>query len=155
MAERISYDQYFMEIAVTVSKRSTCDRKNVGAVITLNNTIVTTGYNGSPRGMPHCNDPGVGHELVDMGGRMSCIRTVHGEANALAQAARIGAKVEGGTCYTTASPCYECMKLLINAGIVRIVCKEFYFSRYGMSDKMADFAKVANIDMIFLPENKM
>lgn len=150
MTDRISYDHYFMKIAETVATRSTCDRKNVGAVITLNNTIVTTGYNGSPRGMPHCNDPAVGHELVDMGGRMSCIRTAHGEANALAQAARIGAKVEGGTCYTTASPCYECMKLLINAGITRIVCKEFYSSRYGISGTMPEFAKAANVDMVFL-----
>lgn len=152
MTDRISYDQCFMEIAETVSKRSTCDRKNVGAVITLNGYVVATGYNGAPRGMPHCNDPDVGHELVDMGGRMSCIRTAHAEANALVQAARHGAKVEGGTCYTTASPCYECMKLLINAGIITIICKEFYSSRYGMSDKMAEFSKAAGVDMIFLEE---
>jgi dCMP deaminase len=92
--------------------------------------------------------------MKEMGGRMSCVRTVHAEANALAQAARTGAKVEGGTLYTTASPCYDCLKLIINAGIIRVVCKEFYASRYGMSDQMGDLAKAAGIEMIVLDEKK-
>lgn len=149
---RPSYDEYFMKMAETASERATCDRKHVGALIVVNKTIVSTGYNGSPRGLPHCDD--VGHEMKEMGGRMSCVRTVHGEANALAQAARTGAKVEGGTLYTTASPCYDCLKLIINAGIVRVVCKEFYASRYGMSDQMSDLAKAAGIEMIVLDEKK-
>lgn len=152
--KRTSWDEYFMGIATQVATRATCDRKHVGALIVLNRTVVATGYNGSPRGLPHCDD--VGHEMKDMGGRMSCVRTVHGEANALAQAARTGARVEGGTLYTTASPCYDCLKLIINAGIVKVVCKEFYGSRYGMSDQMGDLAKAAGIEMTIFgqEENK-
>ncbi len=148
MAKR-DWDEYFMKIAEVVASMATCDRKHVGAVIVVNKTVVSTGFNGAPRGMPHCDD--VGHELKDMGGRQSCVRTVHGEANALVQAARSGAKVEGGTLYTTASPCYDCLKLIINAGITRVVCKEFYASRYGMSGEMENFAKASGVQLVFLP----
>jgi dCMP deaminase len=147
MAKR-DWDEYFMKIAEVVASMATCDRKHVGAVIVVNKTVVSTGFNGAPRGMPHCDD--VGHELKDMGGRQSCVRTVHGEANALVQAARSGVKVEGGTLYTTASPCYDCLKLIINAGVIRIVCKEFYASRYGMSGEMESFAKAAGAQLVFL-----
>lgn len=143
-----NWDEYFMHIAEVVASRATCDRKSVGAVIVVNKTLVSTGYNGAPRGMPECDE--VGHELKEMGGRQSCVRTVHGEANALIQAARTGARVEGGTIYTTASPCYDCLKLIINAGIVRVVCKEFYASRYDMSGGMEKFAKDAGVALIFL-----
>ncbi len=143
-----NWDEYFMKIAEVVASMATCDRKHVGAVVVVNKTVVSTGFNGAPRGMPHCDD--VGHELKEMGGRQSCVRTVHGEANALVQAARTGARVEGGTLYTTASPCYDCLKLIINAGIVRVVCKEFYASRYGMSGDMEKFAKEAGIELVTL-----
>lgn len=144
-----NWDEYFMKIAEVVATMATCDRKHVGAVIVVNKTVVSTGFNGAPRHMPHCDD--VGHELKEMGGRQSCVRTVHGEANALVQAARNGSKVEAGTLYTTASPCYDCLKLIINSGIVRIVCKEFYASRYGMSGEMMEFAKAAGVELVFLP----
>lgn len=150
MSNRESWDDYFMKIAETVATRATCDRKHVGAIIVLNRVIVSTGYNGAPRGMPSCDE--AGHELKEMGGRESCVRTVHGEANALIQAARSGARVEGATLYTTASPCYDCLKLIINSGIRRVVCKEFYSSRYGMSNEMQAFAKAAGVDLI-LPED--
>lgn len=143
---RETWDEYFMRIAETVATRATCDRKHVGAIIVLNRVIVSTGYNGAPRGMPSCDE--VGHEMKEMGGRQSCVRTVHGEANALVQAARTGASVEGATLYTTASPCYDCLKLIINAGIVRIVSKEFYGSRYGMSGEMVAFARAANVEWV-------
>lgn len=145
---RSNWDEYFMKVAEVVASMATCDRKHVGAVIVVNKTVVSTGFNGAPRNMPHCDD--VGHELKEMGGRQSCVRTVHGEANAIVQAARTGARVEGGTLYTTASPCYDCLKLIINAGIVRVVCKEFYASRYGMSGEMETFAKEAGIELVFL-----
>lgn len=147
---RSSWDEYFMNIASQVATRATCNRKNVGAVIIRNKTILSTGYNGSPRGLPHCDDEGIGHELKDMGGRMSCVRTVHAEANAIAQAARTGVAIEGGEIYTTASPCYDCLKLILNSGITRIICKEFYDSRYGMSSQMESLAKIAGAEMIFL-----
>lgn len=143
--ERASWDEYFMKIATEVATRATCPRKHVGAVIVNNRTIISTGYNGSPRGLPHCTDEGVGCELVKLGDRESCIRTVHGEANAIAQAALHGSSIEGAILYTTASPCYDCMKLIINAGIKEVVSKEFYSSRYGMSGNVSALAESAKI----------
>lgn len=139
-------DVYFMRIAETVSSRATCDRKKVGAVIVVDKQIVSTGYNGAPKGLPHCDD--AGHELKDMGGRESCVRTVHAEANAVAQAARHGVRVDGASVYTTASPCYDCMKLLINAGIKRIVSKEYYESRMGLSQDSINMALKAGVDIL-------
>ena len=136
-----------MEIATVVAKRATCDRKNVGAVITRDKVILSTGYNGSPRGLPHCDE--VGHELKLMGGRESCIRTVHAEANAITQAAKIGVNISDSTIHVTASPCYDCMKLIINSGIKRIVFGEYYNSRYGMSDQMSTLASMASIEMVY------
>jgi dCMP deaminase len=146
--ERLSWDDYFIDIAKVAAKRATCPRKSVGAVIVRNKTLLSTGYNGSPRGLPHCTESGC--EMRDMGGRQSCVRTVHAEANAIAQAARTGTSIEGATIYTTASPCYDCLKLIINAGIVRVVCFEFYGSRYGMSAEMATLAKDAGVEMIIM-----
>lgn len=145
---RPHWDFYFMEIARVVATRATCDRKHVGAVVTRDQTILATGYNGAPRGMPHCDD--VGHEMKDMGGRESCVRTVHAEANAIAQAARMGVRIEGGTVYSTASPCWDCGKLIINAGIKRVVYGEPYNSRYGLSGSVEELFKSASIEVIAL-----
>jgi dCMP deaminase len=136
---RPSWDEYFLEIAKVVAKRSTCDRANVGAVIAKNKVILSTGYNGAPRGLAHCDD--VGHEIV--GGH--CIRTVHAEANALAQAARNGSPVEGATIYLTISPCYDCFKMMINSGIKEVVYKDFYMSRYGLSKAVLALSKKAGV----------
>ena len=122
---RPSKDEYFMRIAQVVATRATCDRKHVGAVIVDGSgRIVATGYNGSPAGTPHCDDEG--HVLKEIDGRMSCIRTLHAESNAIDYAGR---ESRGCTLYTTAIPCYECAKRIINAGIVRVVYGEFYGSR--------------------------
>ena len=117
---RRDWPQYFMSIAREVATRSTCDRKNVGAVIVRDKNILSTGYNGSIRGLPHCDE--AGHDMV--GGH--CVRTVHAEANAIIQAARHGVRIDGADIYTTASPCWECFKLIANAGIRRIYYGEFY-----------------------------
>jgi dCMP deaminase len=117
---RSSWDQYFMDIAKQVATRATCDRKHVGAVVVRDRTILSTGYNGSIRGMPHCDE--VGH-MMENG---HCVATVHAEANAILQAAKNGVRVEGATLYTTASPCWPCFKLIANSGCVRIVYGEFY-----------------------------
>lgn len=148
-----AWDDYFMAIATTVASKATCDRKHVGAIIVRDRVILSTGYNGAPRKMPHCDQ--IGHELKDMGGRQSCVRTVHAEANAIAQAAKTGTRVDGGTLYTTASTCYDCLKLLINSGIVEIVCKEFYASRYGVSDQMAEFARQAGVAFRIMEETNV
>lgn len=118
---RRSWDDYFLAIAKEVATRSTCDRKLVGAVLVFDRTILATGYNGSMRGSPHCDE--VGHLMEND----HCVRTIHAEQNAIVQAARTGTKIEFGTiAYTTASPCWLCFKLLANVGVKRIVYGEFY-----------------------------
>ena len=100
MSSRVDWHTYFMNIARQAATRSTCDRKHVGAVIVRDKTILSTGYNGSIRGMPHCDD--VGH-LMENG---HCVATVHAEANAIIQAAKNGVRIDGAELYTTASPCW-------------------------------------------------
>src|SRR5450432_916183 len=117
---RASWDEYFMNIAREVATRSTCDRKHVGAVLVRDKCILATGYNGSIRGLPHCDE--VGH-MMEEG---HCVRTVHAEANAIVQAARNGVRLEGGDIYVSASPCFGCYKLIANSGLGRIVFGEFY-----------------------------
>ena len=109
-----------MNIANEVATRSTCDRKHVGSVIVRDKSILATGYNGSVRGLGHCDDEG---HLMEDG---HCVRTVHAEANAIVQAARNGMRIEGAGIYVTASPCWGCFRLIANAGLVRIVFGEFY-----------------------------
>lgn len=117
---RVSWHQYFMNIALQVATRATCDRKHVGAVIVRDKTILSTGYNGSIRGLPHCTE--AGHLLEDG----HCVRTVHAEANAICQAARNGVRIEDADIYTTASPCWSCFRLIANSSIRRIYYGEFY-----------------------------
>ena len=117
---RVSWKDYFMNIAREVATRSTCDRKHVGAVIVREKTILSTGYNGSIKGLPHCDT--VGCEMVDG----HCVRTTHAEANAIVQAAKNGIQINHSEIYVTASPCYDCFKLIANAGIKIIYYDEFY-----------------------------
>jgi dCMP deaminase len=137
--KRIGWDQYFMNIARQAASRSTCDRKFVGAVIVRDRTILSTGYNGSIRGMPHCDD--VGHDLENG----HCVATVHAEANAILQAAKNGVNISGAEIYTTASPCWSCFKLIANAGIRRIYYGEFY-----RDEKSLRIAKQIGIELIDL-----
>jgi dCMP deaminase len=136
---RVDWHTYFMNIARQVATRSTCDRKHVGAVIVRARTILSTGYNGSIRGMPHCDD--VGHDME--GGH--CVATIHAEANAILQAARNGAMIDGAAIYTTASPCWNCFKLIANAGIRTIYYGEFY--RDLKSIKVARQLKIGLVDL--------
>ena len=117
---RPTWDAYFIEITLAVAKRSTCHRAQVGAIIVKDKRILTTGYNGAPRGLPHCLDAGC--EIVDG----HCIRTLHAEQNAIIQAALHGVSLEGGTIYTTHQPCHTCAKMIINAGLLRVVYAGHY-----------------------------
>lgn len=145
---RPTWDKFFMNIARTTAERATCDRKHVGCVIVRDNVQLTGGYNGSMRGDQHCDDVGhlmegteiairvVEQELPpsllanvqpELTERLShCVRTVHAEANAIALAAREGIALRGATMYVTAFPCWNCFKLAVNAGIVRIIYGEVY-----------------------------
>lgn len=136
---RVSWDQYFMNIAREVATRATCDRKHVGAVIVRDKAILATGYNGSIRGLPHCDE--VGH-LMEEG---HCIRTVHAEANAIVHAASHGVSIDTATIYVTASPCWSCFRLIANAGIKRVVFGEFY-----RDEKIYAVSKELGIELIDL-----
>lgn len=118
---RPSWDRYFLDIAKAVATRSTCNRKQVGCVIVRDKCILSTGYGGSFRGAPHCSEEG-----CICGPDGGCRRTSHAESNAIAQAARHGIRLDGSTAYVTLSPCLMCFKLLVNAGITRIVYAEAY-----------------------------
>ena len=123
--ERISRDQMLMEMAWTVSKRSTCLRLNVGALVAREGRIISSGYNGSPSGLPHCNHTncGPGHP---------CTRTVHAEAGAISFAARHGLALGRSSLYCTNSPCEECSKLIINSGIIEVVYQIPYRKTEGV-----------------------
>jgi dCMP deaminase len=117
---RPSWDDYFMGIAWQVARRSTCDRARVGAIIVKDRRILTTGYNGSPAGLPHCDQ--IGHLMVNG----HCVRTLHAEQNAIIQAALHGVGVAGSILYVTHQPCLTCAKMIINAGIRRVVFAGHY-----------------------------
>ena len=139
MSERVSWEEYFMNIAREVATRSTCDRKHVGAGIVRGKTILATGYNGSIRGLAHCDE--AGHEMENT----HCIRTIHAEANAIVQSARHGVRLEDSEIFITASPCYDCFKLIANAGINKI-----YFGEFYREQRILDHAKELNIQLIDL-----
>ena len=130
-----------MNIAKEVATRSTCDRKYVGAVIVREKTILSTGYNGSIKGLPHCDE--AGHEMVDD----HCIRTTHAEANAIVQAAKNGVEINKSDIYVTASPCYNCFKLIANAGM-----KTIYYGEFYREDRILEHAKEAGIELVSLED---
>ena len=126
---RPSWDDYFLDLVDQVASRATCDRGKSGCVVVREKRIICTGYVGSPSGMPHCDD--VGHDLkrlIDEDGttRQHCVRTVHAEQNAIAQAARYGLSLEGTTLYCSMEPCRVCAMLIVSAGIMRVVARRRY-----------------------------
>lgn len=138
---RPSWDEYFMEIAHTVSKRATCDRGRSGCVIARDRQILVTGYVGSPIGLPHCDD--AGHQMKktlheDGHTTMHCVRTVHAEQNAICQAARLGISIAGATLYCRMTPCRVCAMLIINCGIIRVVCEKKYHAGKESEQLFAD-----------------
>ena len=123
MGERPSYDEYFMKMADLVSKRSTCVRRKVGALLVKEKHILSTGYNGAPKGLKHCAEVGCMREQlhVPSGERHELCRGLHAEQNAIIQAAVFGVSIKGSTLYCTNAPCVVCVKMLINAGVTEIV----------------------------------
>lgn len=127
--KRPSWDEYFMEVCQAIAKRATCERGRSGCVIAKENQILVTGYVGSPKGMPHCDE--VGHEFkqtIHEDGKITnhCVRTVHAEQNAICQAAKLGISLEDSTLYCKMTPCRTCAMLIINCGIKRVVCEKKY-----------------------------
>lgn len=135
-----SWRDYFMRSAYLIATRASCDRKHVGVlVVSPDNRVVASGYNGSPAGMPSCDE--VGHEIADG----HCVRTIHAEMNAINYA---GTLARGCTLYTTIIPCYDCCKSIVNVGIKTVVYDEFYQSRYGKSNAVVPFLEAAGITVI-------
>jgi len=147
--QRPSWDEYFIKIMEMVGSRGTCDRFRGGCVITRDKRIIATGYNGSPVGLPHCDE--IGHEMntvVNEDGSTSrhCIRTTHAEQNAICDAARMGTALNGGTLYCNMTPCYTCAKMIINAGIKRVVCDKDYHA----GDRSKEIFKQAGVEYVLL-----
>jgi len=131
--DRPSWDEYFLQIARVVATRATCPRRSVGAVIVLDRRILTTGYNGAPRGLRHCPPDGPNKDWPEgcmMNGH--CVRAVHAEQNAIVQAALNGVSTRRATLYVTCQPCNACAKMIVNAGIVRVVFDGDYPDAFAM-----------------------
>ena len=124
--KRASWDAYFLGLAEHVATRTTCIRRRVGCVMVRGKRVLATGYNGAPSGAPHCTDVGCARSGLPSGERLDLCRAVHAEANALAQAAMHGISLRGATCYVTIRPCAGCMRLLIQAGVERVVWRGDY-----------------------------
>ncbi len=148
---RPSWDSYFMEIANTVSQRATCDRGRSGCVVVRDRQILVSGYVGSPVGLPHCDD--VGHQIkktIHEDGSVTehCVRTVHAEQNAICQAAKRGIALEGSTLYCRMTPCRVCAMLIINCGIIRVVCEQ----KYHAGAESEEMFKAAGVELCFFSE---
>ena len=128
MAQRPSWDAYFMSIARLVAGRSTCLRRQVGAIIVKDRRILATGYNGAPAGLQHCDETGCMRERLQVppGERHELCRGIHAEQNAIIQSANYGTGIDGATIYSTHHPCSVCAKMIINAGIDRVVTDDEY-----------------------------
>ena len=148
---RPSWDEYFMEIANTVSKRATCDRGRSGCVIVRDRQILVSGYVGSPKGLPHCDE--IGHQLKKMihedgSETQHCVRTVHAEQNAICQAAKLGISLNKATLYCRMTPCRVCAMLIINCGIERVVCEK----KYHDGKESEEMFKIAGVRLEYFSE---
>jgi dCMP deaminase len=128
MDTRPSWDEYFMSIARLVAGRSTCMRRQVGAILVKDRRILATGYNGAPAGLPHCDETGCvrAERGIPSGERHELCRGIHAEQNAIIQSANYGTGISGATIYTTHHPCSVCAKMIVNAGVVRVVADGGY-----------------------------
>jgi len=140
-APRLGWPEYFIEMAHLISRRATCDRKHVGAVFVRDNRVISTGYNGSPPGLPHCDD--VGHDLVITDGKENCVRTVHAEQNGIYQAAQHGVSLMGAVLYTNTFPCWNCAKALISTRISTIV----YDADYNNDSRVVEAFNAAGMKL--------
>ena len=150
---RPDWDDYFIDMMDTVATRATCDRGRSGCIIVKDKRIISTGYVGSPSGIPHCDD--VGHlmkQVIDDDGttRQHCMRTIHAEQNAICQAAKHGISLEGSTLYCKMEPCRVCAMLIISCGIKKVVAKSMYHAAQETRDTFTQ----AGVTMVVL-ENRL
>lgn len=149
--KRPSWNRYFLDLCEAVSKRATCDRGRSGCVIVKDKRILTTGYVGSPAGLPHCDE--IGHDMrkvFDDAGKVTqhCVRTLHAEQNAIIQAAKFGVSIDGATLYCKMVPCRPCAMMIINSGIKRVVAEKHY---HAEADTVKMF-KDAGIGLIVMSD---
>lgn len=149
--KRPTWDEYFMEVRAAIAKRATCDRGRSGCVIAKDKQILSTGYVGSPAGLPHCDE--VGHlfkDTIHEDGHVSrhCVRTAHAEMNAITNAAKRGVAIDGSTIYTLMTPCRTCAMAIINAGIQRVVCVK----KYHTGQESEEMFKEVGIKLEYLEE---
>lgn len=149
--KRPSWDEYFIRITQEVSERSTCLRRKVGAILVRDKRILATGYNGAPKGLQHCDVVGCQREKMGApaGKNHEICRGLHAEMNALLQAAEYGTPIAGAVLYSTTHPCSLCAKMLINAGIKRVVVNDDYPDSYGKK-----LLQEAGVEIIFSGEKK-
>ena len=148
---RPSWDEYFIAISREAAKRATCDRGRSGCIIVKGKRIISSGYVGAPSKMPHCDEAGhLMKRVIEDNGkkRMHCVRTTHAEANAIAQAAKHGVSINGATLYVRMEPCLDCAKLIINAGIKRVVCEK----KYHGAQLTREYFKQAGVELEVLSD---
>ena len=146
--QRPSWDDYFMEVSEAIAKRATCNRGRSGCVIARDRQLLVTGYVGSPAGLPHCDE--VGHlmkKVTHEDGKTTqhCVRTVHAEQNAICQAAKLGISIRGATLYCRMTPCRTCAMLIINCGIVRVICQQ----KYHAGEESEQMFRDAGIELVY------
>jgi dCMP deaminase len=144
--KRLGWHEYFMSVAHLISQRATCQRAHIGAVVVHDNNILATGYNGAPSGLPHCDEE---HCLIytsihpDGTVEENCMNTIHAEINAIAQAAKHGTSIKGADIYITASPCINCLKVLINVGI-----KTIYYDKPYKIENISEIVRLSGIKLV-------
>lgn len=149
--QRPSWDEYFLELCEAVANRATCDRGKNGCVIVKDKRILTTGYTGSPPGLPHCDDAGhLMKKVFDEDGNVTqhCLRTIHAEQNAIIQAAKFGLSLQGATMFCKMEPCAVCAKMIIGVGIKRVVCKK----KYHAGQETRDLFKQSGVELVILSD---
>jgi dCMP deaminase len=151
--KRPDWQEYFLKIMDTVAERANCDRGRAASVIVRDKRVIATGYVGAPAGLPSCDE--VGHLIKvafdERGGQKKhCVRTTHAEANAIAQAARYGIAIDGATIYIKMTPCLDCTKLLVNAGIKKVVCRKRYHADHDSVKMLSD----AGVELVVLNDER-
>ena len=144
--KRLGWQEYFMNVAHLISRRATCTRGHIGAVIVRENSILSTGYNGAPSGLPHCNDTNCRiYRSIHPDGTVeeNCVNAIHAEINAIAQAAKHGVSIKDSDIYITASPCIHCLKVLINVGI-----KTIYYDKPYKIEHIDELLRLSGIRLV-------
>ncbi|NTU68469.1 MAG: dCMP deaminase family protein [Chlorobiaceae bacterium] len=150
--KRLGWHEYFMSVAHLISRRATCTRGHIGAVIVRDHNILSTGYNGAPSGMPHCNDTNCRiYRSTHPDGTVeeNCVNTIHAEINAIAQAAKHGVSIKDADIYITASPCIHCLKVLINVGI-----RTIYYDKPYKIEHIAELLRLSGVRLVNVPSEQ-